>query len=690
MFTKRPLALVIGAVLAAPAIAADTDETVVVQGHEHGYKADTNSTAMRMEMTQLETPSQVAVIDEAVIDEQRASTLGEVLQNDASVSEGGKSRNRERFSLRGFSVSSSDGFLRDGRQHWSHYRQPIELLERVEVLKGPSGLLYGKSEPGGLINMVSKKPTADTQFSISQDFGSDDHFRTVVDVSGALNSSETLRARAIVAKEDYSSARQYADGSSPETDRIVGGLVVEFDVTDNITLSAHADKTRDQGDVDSGAYIVDGKPVRGDKYIWDAEWSHIDNEVENMGFDVTAHLSDAVVLKTGYNHQDFKRLDIESYPKFRKYETDGVITHGGNERSDHWEFDTAYLDVTADYSLAGTENTALVGVNFLKYNYGRFMKFYDSKDVAPGTPVGSPTYSARSSYSSKSKYEMYGIYLQNMMTLNEQWQVIAGVRFDEKKSDKVKEDHISPKLGLIYHPQSNGSVYLQYSESFMPLGEVSNGRGRIYTNDGEALDPEIGSAYELGTKWELFDDNLLLSGAIFKTTLENITLDVDAGTDASGNDLLHKTQEGEQVHKGAELMAQGNVTDAFSVMASAIYLDAEITNHSHYSGKTPVDVPEVAASLWSAYQVIESTDVNLGVVYTGSRFGDAYNTYKKDGYTRVDMGVAYNHKFGDNLDFTARLNVENLFDTDYLRGGSQTQTILGEGRNYMATLQIKY
>ncbi len=110
----------------------NTDEHIVVTGRDYGYKADTNSTAMRMEMTQLETPGQVAVIDEKLIDEQRASTLGEVLQNDASISAGGTSRNRERFSLRGFELGSSSGFLRDGHQHWSHYRQPVELLEALK------------------------------------------------------------------------------------------------------------------------------------------------------------------------------------------------------------------------------------------------------------------------------------------------------------------------------------------------------------------------------------------------------------------------------------------------------------------------------------------------------------------------------------------------------------------------------
>ncbi|MBE4194024.1 TonB-dependent siderophore enterobactin receptor PeuA [Vibrio parahaemolyticus] len=697
MFTKSHLALVIGAVLAAPAVAnVQTDEHLVVEGREFGYKADTNSTAMRMEMTQLETPGQVAVIDETVIDEQRASTLGEVLRNDASVSAGGTSRNRERFSLRGFELSSSDGFLRDGRQHWSHYRQPIELLERVEVLKGPSGLLYGKSEPGGLVNMVSKKPTTQTQVSLSQDIGSNEHSRTVLDVSGSLNDAETLRARAIFAKENYSSWRTYGDGTKPQTDRVVGGLVVEHDITENIMVSAHYDRTKDEGSVDSGAYIVDGKPVRGDKYIWDAQWSKIDNDVENYGIDINAQVTDNVNVKAGYNRQDFKRFDVESYPKFDNYDKDGVIRHKGNERTDNWVFDTAYLDVTTNFSLLGTENTFLVGANYLDYKYDRFMASHAGEDVAAGTTVTRPG-TVRSKKYPRREHDTWGIYAQNMMTINDYWQVLAGARYDEKREDSLTENQVSPKLGVIFHPTSNGSIYVQYSESFMPQGEVSNG-SRIYINDGEKLDAERGISYEIGTKWELFDQRLFVSGAVFDITLENISLDVESGKDAS-NQLLHKkTQGGEQVHKGAELMAQGFVTPELSLTASAMYLDAELKKAERFEGNRPADVPEFSASLWSSYKVQDNTNLNLGLIYEGDRYGDAKNTFKKDGYARIDMGVSYKHKYDENLDIIARFNVENLFDTDYLAGGGSTNgdqkgasgVVVGEERNYMATIQFKY
>ncbi|HGY9595634.1 TPA: TonB-dependent siderophore receptor [Vibrio campbellii] len=696
MFTKSQLALVIGAVLAAPAVAEvqTTDEHLVVEGREFGYKADTNSTAMRMEMTQLETPGQVAVIDEAVIDEQRASTLGEVLQNDASVSAGGTSRNRERFSLRGFELSSSDGFLRDGRQHWSHYRQPIELLERVEVLKGPSGLLYGKSEPGGLVNMVSKKPTTETQASLSQDIGSNDHSRTVLDVSGALNEEETLRARAILAKESYGSWREYGDGTEPQTDRVVGGLVVEYDITEDIMVSAHYDRTKDDGSVDSGAYIVDGKPVRGDKYIWDAQWSNIDNDVENYGIDINAQVTDSVNVKAGYNRQDFKRFDVESYPKFDMYEEDGTIKHKGNERSDHWVFDTAYVDVTTDFSLFGTDNTFLVGANYLDYSYDRFMAFHDGEYVPAGETVAKPQPTSSKKWPT-SEYDTWGIYAQNMMTINDYWQVLAGVRYDEKRSDELTESQVSPKLGVIFHPASNGSIYVQYSESFMPQGTVNS---TDYTNDGEELDAERGISYEVGTKWELFDDRLYVTGALFDITLENIALDVEDGVNAGGDVMYKKTQDGEQVHRGAEILAQGFVTEELSLTASAMYLDAEITESADYKGNRPADVPEFSASVWSSYKVQNNTNVNLGLIYEGERYGDAANTFKKDGYARIDMGVSYTHKYDENLDIVTRFNVENLFDTDYLAGGGSTNSkqdgasgvVIGEGRNYMATIQFKY
>lgn len=691
MFCKSRLAVVIAAILAAPsAYSAETqttDEHMEVIGRDYGFKVDTNSTAMRVEATQLETPGQVTVIDEQLIDEQRASSLGDVLKNDSSISAEGVSRNRESFSLRGFQLSSSSSYLRDGKQHWSHYRQPIELLERVEVLKGPAGLLYGKSAPGGLVNMVAKKPTYVTQVNISQDLGSNNNSRTTADVSGSLNDDQTLRARAVVSKQSYDSWRTYGDGTTPSTERFVGGLFVDYDVNDNVTLSVHYDRTNDNGSVDSGAYIVDGKPVLGEEHIWDAQWSNIENDVENIGFDIAAQLSDTWQLKVGYNNQDFKRRDTESFSDPSSYNpNDGTFTYSGYDRFDHWEFNTAFVDFVGEFDAFNMQHQTLIGANWLGYYYLGQTQKISGQTGTVGEPMQKPAglHYSNGSVKDPTERDSYGIYVQDMVTVNDQWQVLAGLRFDREDNDKDTYNNLLPKLGLIYHPQANGSIYATYSESFEPKDAIDN---KNDINNGKALDPVKGKLYELGSKWELMDNQLFVSGAVFDITQENIVIKQTI----NGNQT-ETTQAGKQVHRGAELSATGYLSEAFSLSSSMTYLDAEIHDEfdSSINGNRPADVAEFSASIWSRYSFANNTDVNLGAIYVGERFGDEKNTYKKDGYTRFDTGVAHTINYDKDMDLVLRFNIENLFDTDYLAGGSQTKTIIGEGRNYMASIQLRY
>ncbi|WP_298939836.1 TonB-dependent siderophore receptor [uncultured Psychromonas sp.] len=707
MFNRSQLSILIGATLASSVIyvsaaentgiEADPEKLMVVTGERANYKADSNTGSMRMEMTQLETPGQVTVIDEQIIDEQRATKLSDVLKNDSSVSALGDSRNRERFSLRGFELSSSTGFLRDGKQHWSHYRQPVELLQSVEVLKGPAGLLYGQSAPGGLINMVSKKPTAETHVVFSQDLGSNNSTRSTLDISGALNKEKTLRSRLVLSQQNYDSWRSYSDGSSPSTDRFVGGLFVDYDLNDAVTLSAHYDRTTDNGGVDSGAYVVAGKSVLGDEYIWDTQWSNIDNEVENVGFGVDAQLNDNWSLNVSYNHQDFKRHDVESYPVETSY--DGTTyTQAGSDRSDNWIFQTASADLVGEFDTGSIGHKVLIGSNWLGYSYEREQYSLVGSTTTVGEPNSSATIDTDASVkTTDTTYNSYGFYVQDMMTFNDQWQALAGLRYDLKvtpgddgESDE-RLDAIVPKVALIYHPTSDGSIYLTYSESFEPQSDVSDSNA---TNDGASLDPVNGKLYELGTKWELLDKQLFASGAIFQITEENSTINVGTA------DSYEVTQTGERVHRGVEFAFQGNITDDLSLSGTGTYLDAEYTTDANYQGNRPADVPKYAASLWSRYQVTHNTDLNLGATYVGSRYGDAANTFKKDGYTRFDLGLAHHFQYDQNLEMVFRVNVENLLDTDYYAGGGSTgddyasngaqNVVVGEGRNFMATVQVRY
>ena len=342
--TRHSLSLLVLSVLSTSSLAATKMETIEVVGsYFNDYKVDNASGALRTDASLLETAQSVTVIPEIVVNEQLATTLGEVLNNDASLTSGSKQRNRETFNMRGFGLSSSTGYLRDGHQHWSHYQQPIEILERVEVIKGPSSILYGQSGPGGLVNMVTKKPTANRQVNLSADVDQHGSTRFMADASSTLNESESLRGRTILVKQDVNFWRDYASSAERERDRFLGAVVVDYDISEDTLLRVHYDRTDDKTGLDTGAWLnSQGELIGDDKTIYDFSWAFTDIQVENIGVDVRTYLSDNWQVKLGYNEQTFERQRFESAPrKPNDYQVGDSYTSRPYDRFDDWQFTTA-------------------------------------------------------------------------------------------------------------------------------------------------------------------------------------------------------------------------------------------------------------------------------------------------------------------------------------------------------------
>lgn len=200
------LSLAVVAALQSPLALADDAshgdmERIEVRGRSFNeYKVGAANGAMRGDMSLLETPQSVNVIPDFVTDEQLATNLAEVLVNDSSITAGTQRWNRQVFSLRGFELDSGSGYLANGHQLFAHYVLPIEILSQVEVLKGPSSMLYGQSGPGGLVNMVTKKPTFDRLFELGFDTDEEGSTRFQLDAGGAL--TDSLRYRAVAVKQD--------------------------------------------------------------------------------------------------------------------------------------------------------------------------------------------------------------------------------------------------------------------------------------------------------------------------------------------------------------------------------------------------------------------------------------------------------------------------------------------------------
>ena len=655
------------------------------------YKVDNANGAMRTSTSLLDTAQSVTVISDIIINEQLATTLGEVLSNDASLTAGSKQRNREVFNLRGFELSSSTGYLRDGHQHWSHYQQPIEILQQVEVIKGPSSILYGQSGPGGLVNMVTKKPTAQTLFNASADVDQHGSTRFMLDASGALTDAEDLRARGILVKQDVDYWREYQNGENRERDRFLGAFIVDYDISDNALVRVHYDRTDDEAGLDTGAWIDDNANVIGDdKTIRDMSWAFTDITVENAGIDFKVFLNDNWQVKLGYNEQTFERQRFESAPR-----KPGNFVEGDSyesrpyDRFDDWQFKTAFIDFIGEFETAGVHHQLLIGANSLDYYYGQRRTSADSFNFIAGQAEPSrPTVSYKTDDTiSETEYDYYGIYVQDLITFSPQWQLSLGGRYDKQTRENANNESFVPKVGVLYHPNASATIYASYSEGFEPQGSDTL-VNEDDINNGMKLDAVTSEQKEIGVKWQLFDDRLMLSGALFDIskngTLVTETLDIPVG------DLISETNQiGEQRHKGVELTAQGAATDRLFVMASTMYLDANYERDEDLEGKRPTDAPKWSASLWTRYELNDAIAFNAGAFYEGERFADSANTITKDAYTRVDVGATYKLKVS-KTDVNLRLNIENLFDEDYLAGGGTNNVTIGESTNVRLAAQFSF
>lgn len=684
-----PIFLAISTALADDVLSEEVllDDIVISGSFFNDYKVDEAKGAMRSHISLLDTPQSVSVITETIIDEQLATTLGEVLSNDASLTAGSKQRNREVFNLRGFELSSDTGYLRDGHQHWSHYQQPIEILEAVEVIKGPSSTLYGTSGPGGLVNMVTKKPTSESHLNLGTDVDHLGSTRFMLDAGGALTENKDLRYRANLVKQDVNFEREYQNGEQRERDRILGSLVLDYNISENALVSIHYDKTNDKTGLDTGAWLNESGDVIGDdKLIHDMSWAFTDITVENIGIDFEVGLNEFWDLSLGYNEQSFTRQRFESSAtKPAGYQPGDSYQSSPYDRYDDWQFKTAFVDFNGDFEFAGLGHQMLIGANYLDYYYGQQKTSGESFTYIPGGAEPSrPDISYKTDQDIyTSQYHHYGVYVQDLITLNEQWQVSVGGRYDKQVKENADNQSLLPKAAILFSPNQQATIYASYSESFEPqASETLNDDNDI--NHGMDLEAMTAEQVELGAKWQLLDERLLLTTAVFdiSKTGKLITEDIN-----DPNFDTRTTQAGEQRHKGFEIAAQGAVSDKLFIMASAMNLNAVYEKDELYEGNTPADVADWSANIWTRYELTSQLALNAGAFYEGERFADNENTIVKDAYTRVDIGASYTMKLS-KTDVDFRFNIQNVFDTEYLAGGGPSSVTIGEGRSFRLAIQI--
>ncbi|MEM9539002.1 MAG: TonB-dependent siderophore receptor [Cyanobacteria bacterium P01_E01_bin.42] len=644
---------------------------------------ETTSISTRTDTPILEVPASVQAIPREILQNQQVVDLGEALNNVSGVAVDTAEGRGFRINLRGFEGVSvfRDGFRlyspNDNGDAAAQGFPEIANIERVEVLKGPASILFGQIEPGGTVNIVTKQPLDDPLYAVSLQGGSYGFFRPQIDFSGPLSEDETLRYR-------LNAVYQYDDGFRDftlDTERFFIAPTLSWQIDDNTDFNFRLEYLDDQRPLDVGLVAV-GTSVADipyDRILGELD-DRISSEVINVGYDFEHRFNDDWKIRNAFRYIRSED-DISAALSFPFIgglnETTGQLNRVFGEQNISNETLALQTNVIGEFSTGAIDHTLLLGVDVARYRLesNAFTDFslrvpIDIFNPVYGT-VDRPARPTDPTSGETIKTDSLQFYLQDQIQLTDNLIVVAGFNYETISQNTTSfrgttfsestldESAFSPRLGLVYQPVENVSLYANYSRSFYPSAST--------TADGEALEPERGQGFEVGVKAELFDGNLLATLAYFNLTKQNV-----ATTDP--DNPLFSVATGEQKSEGIELDLVGEIVPGWNVLASYAYIDAQITADNTFTvGNKLAGVPEHSASLWTTYEIqsgnLEGLGFGVGVNWVGDRQGDLNNSFTLDSYFLANAAIFYER---DNWRFG--LNFKNIFNTNYIVGTPRTRT----------------
>jgi iron complex outermembrane receptor protein len=643
---------------------------------DQSYNPKTSSAGTKIELPLRDVPQSIQVVPRQVIDDQRALSLSDVLRNVSGYSPGVNSQS-QRFGDRNaiFRGFSSNNFYTNGFKdpfNGTSFSAGLANVERVDVLKGPSSVLYGMGQPGATIDITTKQPLPAWYGAASLTAGSFGFVNPSIDVSGPLTPDRALAFR--------------FNGSYMHTDSFVDFIESErFLVAPVVSLTLGAD-TRlaleaEYQEVTDVYYT--GLPFNGtiefnpnghlprSRYLGDAELEGDDfpeRRLLKVGYRLDHRFNEHVALRHGFRYTRLMRDERDVIPfafRFnqRLFDRDLFVAQGTS--NDYF----ILTDGTFDFRTGPLRHQLLVGTD------QRFLDTLDRSAIAALPPIDAfnPVYGnlvdpitpATPRRVLEQDGRFIGVYIQDLITIIDQVKLLVGGRYDfaelETKSrntgtgaivrSEFDDQVFTPRVGLVVQPVRPVSLYASYTTSFNPLTGT--------TFDGSAFEPERGEQYEAGVKLELFRGRLSATLAAYHLTKENVLT----------GDRAHpgfSVQVGEQRSRGVELDVAGEVLPGLRVIGAYAYTDARITrSNSGIEGNRPANVPMHSGSVWGVYEfregVLKGLGFGVGVIAVGARPSDDFDSTYLPAYARTDAAVYY--KLGKHLDFA--VNVRNVLDVNY-------------------------
>jgi catecholate siderophore receptor len=666
------------------------DQNERADGPVTGYRATRSATFSKTDMPLKEVPASVSVITEALIKDQAMQGIADVLRYVPGAHGAQGEGNRDQVMLRG--INTTADFFVDGVRDDMQIFRDLYNLERVEVLKGPGGMAFGRGGAGGVINRVVKKPQFGHVGEAGIGVNSDGRLRGSVDLGERTSDTTAWRLNAMVEKGE-----SFRNGVDLERHAVNPMLTVL--VSPQTTLTLGFEHARDERTADRGipAAAASLRPFDTDAatFFGNAGQSQARSTVNAISALLEHDFGSGMQIKNQFRATDYDKFYQNVY-------ANGAVTAAGLVRIEAYNNTDKrsnvfnQTDLTTRFNAGGLEHTLLAGLELGHQGSSSVRKngFFGAAtflNVAAGAPLATATdfRAAGATADNATRVDLVAVYVQDHIALTREWKLLAGLRYDHFKTrfddrrtlvaatDLSRTDNaFSPRLGLTWAPTANTTWYFSYSSAFLPSGEQLS----LAANTAD-MAPETAKNYEAGVRWDLLP-KLTLSGAVFRTDRDDVKV-----VDPTNAALLIRT--GKQRTDGVEIELQGEVMNHWEIVAGYANLDGRIVAGTTVpAGRRVGLVPQDSLSVWNKFALGGGWSAGLGVIHQSEAYTSTSNTVTLPAFTRTDGAIYY--AFADGRTRLA-LNVENLFDKKYYPTAHNDNNISpGAPRNTRLTISSRF
>ncbi len=631
------------------------------------YATASSVTATKTNTLLRDTPQAISVITNELIKDQAIQSIGDAVRYVPGVGVSQGEGNRDALIFRG--NRSTGDFFTDGIRDDVQFFRDLYNIERIEVLKGANGMIFGRGGSGGVVNRVTKQAGWEPIREFSFQGGSFNQKRMTADINQGINNMVAVRLNAM-----YEDTDSFRDGVDMRRRGISPTMTIK--PSNRTIVVLNMERFHDNRTADRGIPSFMGRPVNVERsqFFGDPDRSNAVADVLSFNAFVEHKFDIGITLNNRTNYAQYDKFYQNVFPNSSVF-SDLVSLSAYNDTTDR---ENVFNQTNVLYALntGPIAHTLLAGVEIGRQvtdNRRRTGIFGDStrrsnilvpfSDPITNVPISFET--RNQDADNRSVVDITSFYVQDQIEILPQLQAIAGVRYDIFEVDFVKRNGegtnlkttdglLAPRFGIIFKPIEPVSFYASFSQAFVPrAGEQLT--SIIVTR--ATLRPEKFTTLEAGFKWDIRPD-LALTGAVYQLDRTNV-ITVDP------NDATRTFLTDGQRTEGVEVSLSGQLTSNWNVMGGYAFQDGEITNTQAadaIKGASVAELPKHTFSIWSRYDFTPKLGAAFGVINRSSMFASTDNTVKVDGFTRVD--AALYAQLSKNI--RAQVNIENVFDINYI------------------------